>query len=576
MENIKYSEILFAIQNREIKPPSINDNKIKIISNVTNIQFRNILDYFLFNKKIFLRPELTNFDNAIQDTFSLLESDIPIYFLEPLNFKKSFAFEIELYDDNKYNQFLKSKIDELNLIFDHTKHQKLVIFNSFSHLIISNSSLNINKFESFVNSLNKHLYENAPKNFKIINIDKVIVQLGIEKSYDLKNFYLTQTLYSLNFFKQYINYISPIILSLFSKTKKAIILDCDNTLWGGIIGEDTIIHYNAETINGVIFQEVHYIIKNLINNGIIFGLCSKNNFNDVSKFFEQNNIFIKFKDSVINKINWTDKASNLIEIKNSLNIGLDSIYYVDDSNYEINLITQTLPEIETFKVPENLFEYSLSLLRETSKFYIHKKTSEDTMRISMYNDELKRKEYKNNFVDIDTYINSLNIVIEISINDSKCVDRISQLTTKTNQFNLTTHRYTVHEIQQMFYNDNCDCFTINVNDTFGSYGITGLMIIRYENDKAMIDTFLLSCRIIGRNIEYEFLRNVLNYIQNKKNKIKYITANYFKTEKNIQVADFYDRCSFVCVKNEEYMKSYILENFTFKQKNKITTIWKKD
>jgi FkbH-like protein len=306
------------------------------------------------------------------------------------------------------------------------------------------------------------------------------------------------------------------------KLKKAIIFDCDNTLWSGILGEDGIdnIDMSISSKTGKYYNMIQRIIVYLSQKGVIIGLCSKNNENDVLEVFKlHKDTYLKEENIVIHKINWSDKASNLLSISQELNIGLDSIIFVDDSSFEINLIREKLPEITTIQVPANLYLYPTILLKTIYKYFNLDVTDDDLKKTSMYKEQFQRAIEKDKFKNIDQYLASLEIEITIEKNNINQVERLAQLTQKTNQFNLTTKRYTEVQIHNFILNKQFHVFSLSVRDKFGDNGITGLCIINEFEDHTdsilSIDTFLLSCRIIGRNIEYEFLNVILNSFQNK-------------------------------------------------------------
>ena len=216
-------------------------------------------------------------------------------------------------------------------------------------------------------------------------------------------------------------------------------------------------------------------------------------------------------------------------------------------------------------MPDNLYMYPEIFREKMNLFYNYSITNEDVKKTKMYKTQLKREAIKEEFSDITDYLKSLELNIEIFCNDNSIIPRMSQMTQKVNQFNLTTKRYTEIEIKNFVEKPNYEVFAFSVSDKFGDSGICGLCIIKKDNDIGFIDTFLMSCRIIGRNLEYSFIKFLLNSMKN--NGIKQIKSGYIKTFKNDQVNNFYDKCSFQIVEKNNSEKKYSLDLNNYKIMN---------
>ena len=242
----------------------------------------------------------------------------------------------------------------------------------------------------------------------------------------------------------------------------------------------------------------------------------------------------------INKSNWSDKVSNLSAIAKELNIGLDSLVFIDDSSFEVNLIREQLPEVTVLQVPKRLYEYPKMLRENRGLFYNLSFTAEDKKKIDMYKQQVERETVKEKFTDIEDYLASLELKMTIYQDDEAIIPRMSQLSQKTNQFNLTTKRYTEGNIKSFIEKDVSKVIAFSVSDKFGDSGVTGLCIINLhdETQSAEIDTLLMSCRIIGRNIEYAFIDYIIDMMKEKK--VSSIKASYIKTQKNEQVNFFFE------------------------------------
>lgn len=555
-----------------------NDSiSIKILSNISFHQIKPILEYSLGHRGIKADVIFGEYDNIVQDSIGLSESEVPIIVYELANLKNGFIFEIESMDDDFCDLFFnKIKLD-LEMIFNNLSDSKLVLFNKFSHILFSHSSIRKTKFEKFVCRLNQLIEDRLPNNFVLVDIDKPIYKISSMQAIDQRGIYMTKTFYSFDFIKSYVEFITPIFCSIYGKSKKALILDCDNTLWKGIIGEDGVngISLAERDKNGSYFREVHLIIKKLLKDGVIIGLCSKNNIEDVLEVFDKREDFIlKSTDFAIKKINWNLKSDNLKEIVDELNIGIDSLVFMDDSNFEVSLVNDALPEVETILVPEKLHDYPLYFFNKLNLFFKNSITAEDEIRgLSYYQNELREKE-KSTHLDLDEYLKSLKIHMELKSNDQATLDRVEQLTQKTNQFNLTTYRYTKAELERFINSERYDVITLNVKDKFGDMGLTGVCILEYGLNFARIDLLLLSCRVLGRKIEKVFISEIIKRVSSRN--IKILHSSYIRSAKNVQVSNFYPENNFTLVKNEKSKFDYELhlpiDNMN--EINYINCLWK--
>jgi len=302
--------------------------------------------------------------------------------------------------------------------------------------------------------------------------------------------------------------------------KKALIFDCDNTLWKGVVGEDSIIPDETMESN----------IMFLANRGVIIGICSKNNEEDIMPILKERLLdrYISVK-----RINWKDKASNLKEIAQELNIGLDAIVFVDDSPFEINLVCKKLPEVMAIH-PNNLMTTVINSFDLTGDF----------TKTQQYKDNYKRAKAQEQFTDINDYLASLDMVLTIKVNEEAHIPRIAELTQKTNQFNLTALRYTEETIKDFMKYGHV--YTLSVKDTYGDNGLVGVCIVM----GGVIDTFLLSCRILGREIEYAFMDKVFEDYREMQSQDIDMWGIYNPTSKNEQVADFYSKLGFNLAENK--------------------------
>ena len=387
--------------------------------------------------------------------------------------------------------------------------------------------------------------------------------------------YLSQSFFRGAFLKVYAERIARVSRALKGKSKKCIVLDCDNTLWGGIIGEDGIegIKLDRNTYPGKVFYDFQKSVMYLFNRGVLVALCSKNNEEDVWEVLRNHpHSLLKKENFSTYRINWEDKAKNLVEIANELNIGLDSFIFVDDSEIECGWISQSLPEVEVLKVPKKLFLYP-QLLFKDGWFDSLSHSEEDKQRNLMYQSEVQRKRSVQQFQNIDDYLESLNLIIKVHLITAEEIPRVSQLTQKTNQFNLTTRRYSEAQIQTTMENTNNEIYTLSVVDKFGDSGLTGVLILKIEEGCAGIDTLLLSCRVLGRKVEFEFVRQCFGMIEKRWNPELW-SAEYIPTAKNHQVESFWEKFQFSVKESDNGRKRYqsVTNELSFSEIPYIKTI----
>ncbi|MDA9886155.1 HAD-IIIC family phosphatase [Flavobacteriaceae bacterium] len=392
------------------------------------------------------------------------------------------------------------------------------------------------------NKLNESLIELCQEipNVYCLNLEAIFNSVGIENAFESRKWESSKSPFTfsalLPLAKEYDKYMRAI----FGKTKKCLILDCDNTLWGGVIGEDGIDGIKiGGTYPGSSFQFFQQQILNLNHRGIILAVCSKNNEQDVIDVFENHEqMKLRLSDFISFKVNWEDKATNIQSIANELNIGLDSIVFMDDSEFECDWVSTQLPEVTVLHLEGEPVNYSSRLFEEgyfDSLSYIEA----DKNKTDMYKAEAKRKQLHSNANSYEEYLKSLDLHVNIEKGNKKNVDRISQLTQKTNQFNLTTKRYTPGQIEELIYNNDYDIFTMQAYDKVADLGIIASSIILHQDEYSVIDSLMMSCRALGRGLENAFLTYIIE--SSKKRNKKIIRGVYIPTNKNKQTEDFYKK-----------------------------------
>ncbi|MEK7644187.1 MAG: HAD-IIIC family phosphatase [Patescibacteria group bacterium] len=353
--------------------------------------------------------------------------------------------------------------------------------------------------------------------------------------------------------ESYLAYIKPIA----SKFKKCIVLDLDNTLWGGVIGEDGLSGIRiGPTPGGRPFMEFQKHLLALFQRGIILAINSKNNPDDVQEVFASHpDMILREEHFSAVRINWEDKASNIRAIAAELNIGVDSLVFFDDDKMNRELVRMELPEVMVVDLPEDPALYAKTLLG-IHDFNILQLTEADKEKSKLYAEERRRKDFQVQATDMDDFLSGLAMEIEIEEMNDFNRPRLAQLTQKTNQFNLTTRRYTEEQLED-FRKKGDRIFSIRAKDKFGDSGIIAVVIIQKKIDDWLIDTFLMSCRVIGRKIENAILSHLIRLTREMG--AQKLHGGYSPTEKNSQVQDFYKNNGFQAEEGSHFAQNWVYE-----------------
>ena len=377
----------------------------------------------------------------------------------------------------------------------------------------------------------------------IFDLDRSMQEFGLNNSSDPKMWYTASIPYN----KLFIRHIAINYAQYINSThgrKKCLVLDLDNTLWGGIIGEDGINNIVlGKTYPGNIFVDIQCIVKQYAQQGVILAINSKNNEDDVEEVFENHpDMVLKWDDFAATRINWNSKPQNFVDLADEINIGLDSMVFVDDNPFETQMVKESFPEIEIVQFGEDPLE-NLMILKSLEYFNILGLTSEDLKKFEHYKTQAKRNRFKSSLDNMEDFYRGLKMKVEIQKCDEFALRRVAQLTQKTNQFNLTTKQYTDGDIERFMKSKNNNVYYLSMKDKFGDSGITGVIITKEVVENWYIDTFLLSCRIIGRTVENAFLSFLVNRAREKS--VKRIIGEYIPTTKNILVKNFYEKNGFL-------------------------------
>lgn len=495
-----------------------------------------------------------NFDVNFSGYNNVFENDeeanvnIWFYTLSPTINNQQKILEVEDYE---------IKLDFILKNIDNKKPLIIITVENLFDFVFEESN---NKLKEVINTFNNHIYKLAVENsfIKVLNLKEFISSVAnTNEIINWKYYYISQNIINPAFGKMFTNWFRKKLNEIGSVRKKCLVLDLDNTLWGGILGEDgnTGIQI-GNTYPGSAFLDFQKAILNASQNGVILTICSKNNLNDVLDCWEKNpNMILKNNHFSAMRINWDNKAQNIIEIAKELNIGLDAMVFLDDNPVERERVKQMLPDVTVPDFPVQPYEI-ISFFKEVydNHFQIYRLTNEDKAKTNQYLTNSHRSAEKKQFNNEEEYLANLEMDLTVEMISDFNLARLAQMTQKTNQFNLTTIRYSESELLQL-QAEKAIITGLTVKDKFGDNGITAMCIIKIDGQKAIIESLLLSCRILGRGIEEAYFKYLLNWLYSKN--IRMIEASFIPSLKNKQVENFYEKFGFEIFKINEGKKQYI-------------------
>lgn len=399
-------------------------------------------------------------------------------------------------------------------------------------------------------ALNARLGEEAGSAVSLVDCERLSALFGKQRWCDPRYWYMAKQAVALDALPLLARHTAAVIGASLGLSRKCLVLDLDNTLWGGVIAEDGLAGIKLGSgVDGeafVAFQE--YILK-LKNRGVILAVCSKNNYADAIQPFEKHpEMRLKLGDIALFIANWEPKPHNVRKIAQELGIGLDSLVFVDDNPVEREAVRQFVPEVDVLPLPADPSYYlrSLSqyLMLETSSF-----TPEDGQRTDQYRARAQCAALEKNSASIEDFYNSLQMQAIVAPFDEFHLPRIAQLIGKTNQFNLTSRRHGMSQLEAFVRDPSYVHLSLRLRDRFADHGLIGVIIARHQGDMLDIDTWLMSCRVIGRTVEMTMLEHLCRRAEQLG--CTSLRGTYIATEKNAMAADAYAKCGFDLVSQNE-------------------------
>jgi len=513
--------------------------------------------------------QLGNYDDPIGDVDLFLQAGVEHMVLLPFFDNLLPSFEAQL--ENLTPDALAAKESEIRsryrLTFEKAKSFKTIFLGGFHRMGDAAVVADTDTIANVLARFNLALREEATAfpNVRMIDTEDVVRSVGHTAAFDTRFYFRSKAPYTGVFLNELARRIGSLSRGFGSYFYKVLVLDCDNTLWGGVIGEDLMggIKLGPYDYPGNIFWRMQHEFASLERRGVLLCLCSKNNPADVEDVLNKHpDMVLRAEQIVLKKVNWSDKSANLRELASELNVGLDSMVFLDDSSFECEAVRQQLPMVKTVQVPATVSEYP-RVVRDIKELFLAGGIATDSRgKTEQYRQRASAEALKAQFESQDAYLASLGIRVTLTRNAFASIARIAELSMKSNQFNLTTRRYSEAEIDGMMHSGEFSVYSLEVADKFGKAGLTGIVVVRYKDGVAHVENFFMSCRVIGRGVEMAIWSRIAS--EAARHGAKELRATFIPSAKNVQVADFYDRLG-LPLRNEtgEGIRHYSVEVAAF-------------
>ncbi len=451
--------------------------------------------------------------------------------LKPQNYSSLAATQLQLLDNitNTLNARLTTKI----IYYNYTEINDSV-FGNYANKTESSFLFQMRKL-----NYELMLYATRQSNFYICDLSSIQNHSGKINFFQPSVYINTEMVLSIDVLPEVAAKTINLIGAMYGTFKKCLIVDLDNTMWGGVIGDDGLENIQIGSLGiGKAFTEFQYWIKKLKNRGIIIAVCSKNTASIAKEPFEKHpDMVLHLEDIAVFVANWENKADNIRQIQSILNIGFDSMVFLDDNPFERNIVRENIPEITVPELPEDPADY-LEFLYPLNLFETISFSDEDAGRTKQYQVEAERSVQQKSFTNEDDFLQSLDMVSLVEPFNKFNTPRVAQLSQRSNQFNLRTVRYTEADIASAAMAKDIFSFTFTLEDKFGNNGMICVIILKKENENTLfIDTWLMSCRVLKRGMENFVLNTITGFAKEKG--FDFLKGQYIATAKNEMVKNHY-------------------------------------
>ncbi len=546
--------------------------KIAVLGGSTTSEFVEILDLFLLSRGFevtFYESEYNKYyEEAVFENTKLSKFKPDIIYLHTTNLNITSYPDLSNEPD-QINDLVDKELEKFKSIWEElTRYNSMVIQNNFElpqRRILGNlDSYDIHGAINFINRLNDGFAKEASLNKSLVlnDINYISAQVGLSAWFNKNLWYLAKYAISFEAMPHLALNLTNIISSMYGKSKKCLVLDLDNTLWGGVIGDDGLegIKIGSETADSEAFLDFQKSIKKFKERGITLAVSSKNDLDNAELGFDHPDSILKVDDFTSFKANWEPKNINISNIAKEINIGTDSLVFIDDNPSERELVSSQLEGISVPNIGTDVSNF-IEHVDSNGYFETISLSEEDVQRSKYYSENIKRSKETPKFKNYDDFLDSLKMEAEIKEFSSIYLDRITQLTNKTNQFNLTTKRYSISEMDKVFSDKNYIKLYGRLKDKFGDNGLISVVVGSIKKNILHIDLWLMSCRVLKRGMEFAMLDVLVS--KAKDQNVKAIIGYYSRTNKNKIVEKFYNELGFILIEESEDASKWSLEVETY-------------
>ena len=534
--------------------------KIAVLGSYTVSHFVSVFRFMLYQQNIYAEIYQGEYGGLAMDALDsnsdlyVFAPDIVIIFTHHTDIK---VFPQLLADCDSVNQSVDAVVGFYETIWRKISsmsgcHILQTNFVAPSERVLGNLECNyVFSKQSFYQRINLKLTEKRAKNVSLVDIEHLAARLGKDSWFDESGYFLSKNGFKLNYVGQVADVFAKQVQAVLGATKKCIVLDLDNTLWGGVVGDcgyDGIQVDPNHPIGEAYLAFQSYLLE-LKERGVLLAVCSKND-EAIAKepFLKNANMVLHLHDFAAFVANWEDKAGNIAAIARAINIGTDSLVFFDDNPAERAIVQQYLPMVYVVDVPEDPAQYVRALDRAQA-FEWTQLTAEDLSRNITYQENTKRVSLESSFVDYEDYLRALKMTGAVERVKGAQLERFTQLLNKTNQFNLRTMRYSEAAIEKMQDAPNNRLLCVTLKDIYSDYGIISCIILQKHERLCFIDSWVMSCRVLRRGVEQFAFKAVCKAAAEMG--CTRLLGEYIPSNKNAMVKDFYQRLGFKSVDGEK-------------------------
>lgn len=538
-------ELMERTYNKELK--------VAVLGGSTTNELVNVIELFLLKQGFlpsFYQSEYNKYyEDAVfgSDELSAFNPDIIYIHTTHINVSQFPAFHASA---EEVETVFENELFKFQTIWKSLKKYNCPIIQNNFDLPVNRSLGNLDSYDIhgrtyFLNRLNLEFAKEAQVNSSLYinDINYLSASIGLKNWFDKNIWFTAKYAISFDAIPTLSNNIVNIISAILGKTKKCLVLDLDNTCWGGIIGDDGLngIRLGNESASGEAYMAFQNYAKELKQRGVLLAVCSKNEHDIAKEGFTHSDSVLAFEDFTSFKANWNPKHTNIESIAGEINIGLDSLVFIDDNAVERNIVESQLPVVSVPDVGNDVLNF-IEYIEQNGYFETGSLSADDINRNKFYSENQERAKELSAFENYQDFLASLAMEADIKPFSDVYIERITQLINKTNQFNLTTKRYTVTEVEAIAASENFIPLYGKLVDKFGDNGLIAIAIGEVTGDKCIIDTWLMSCRVLKRDMEFAMLDLLVE--ECKKRNVSEILGTYIRTPKNNMVANLYAEFGF--------------------------------